>query len=128
MSAGEWSSRPGVAKIVRRDRQDGGASKARCRRERHAVQSCVDVRKRTAERHRGVDFPGKRVGLVGTGSTGIQATPVIARQAEHLYVFQRTPNYSIPARNHPLTAEELDEIKANYAEIRRKCRESYAGF
>ena len=78
--------------------------------------------------HEVVDFTGKRVGLVGTGSTGIQAAPVIAEQAEHLYVFQRTPNYSVPARNYPLTPEQLGEIKANYAEIRRRCRESYAGF
>src|SRR3954451_1335953 len=78
--------------------------------------------------HEGVDFKGKRVGLIGTGSTGIQAAPVIAQQAEHLYVFQRTPNYSVPARTHPLTPEQLSEIKGNYAEIRRKCRESYAGF
>ena len=78
--------------------------------------------------HEGVDFTGKRVGLVGTGSTGIQAAPVVAEQAEHLYVFQRTPNYSVPARNYPLTPEQLGEIKANYAEIRRRCRESYAGF
>src|SRR4051794_1304089 len=76
----------------------------------------------------GVDFAGKRVGLIGTGSTGIQATPVIAEQASKLFVFQRTPNYSVPARNCPLTPEQLAEIKANYAEIRRKCRESYAGF
>jgi len=78
--------------------------------------------------HEGVDFAGKRVGLIGTGSTGIQATPVIAEQADHLFVFQRTPNYSVPARNHPLTADQLAEIKTNYAEIRRRCRESYAGF
>src|SRR3954469_21607103 len=52
--------------------------------------------------HEGVDFPGQRVGVVGTGSTGIQAIPVIARQAKHLTVFQRTPNYSIPARNGPM--------------------------
>ena len=78
--------------------------------------------------HEGVDFARKRVGLIGTGSTGIQATPVIAEQADRLWVFQRTPNYSVPARNHPLTAEQLREIRANYAEIRRKCRESFAGF
>ena len=53
--------------------------------------------------HEGVDFTGKRVGLIGTGSTGIQATPVIAAQADHLTVFQRTANYSVPARNEPLT-------------------------
>jgi cation diffusion facilitator CzcD-associated flavoprotein CzcO len=52
--------------------------------------------------HEGVDFKGKHVGVVGTGSTGIQAIPVIAEQAKHLTVFQRTANYSIPARNVPL--------------------------
>jgi cation diffusion facilitator CzcD-associated flavoprotein CzcO len=78
--------------------------------------------------HEGVDFHGKRVGLIGTGSTGIQATPVIAADAAHLTVFQRTPNYSVPARNFPLTAEQLGEIKANYGEIRRKTRESFGGF
>ena len=77
---------------------------------------------------KGVDFSGKRVGLVGTGSTGIQATPVIAAQAEHLTVFQRTPNFSVPARNAPLAREDWAEIKANYREIRRVVRESRAGF
>ncbi|HWE54189.1 MAG TPA: NAD(P)/FAD-dependent oxidoreductase [Acidimicrobiales bacterium] len=76
----------------------------------------------------GVDFSGQRVGLIGTGSTGIQSTPVIARAAEHLYVFQRTPNYSIPARNHEMTEERNREIKNTYAEIRRRCRDSFAGF
>ena len=52
--------------------------------------------------HEGVDFTGKHVGVIGTGSTGIQAIPVIAEQAKHLTVFQRTANYSIPARNVPL--------------------------
>jgi cation diffusion facilitator CzcD-associated flavoprotein CzcO len=75
-----------------------------------------------------VDFVGKRVGLIGTGSTGIQATPVIAAEASHLWVFQRTPNYSVPARNFPLTPERTRQIKANYGEIRRKARESFAGF
>jgi cation diffusion facilitator CzcD-associated flavoprotein CzcO len=78
--------------------------------------------------HEGVDFTGKRVGLIGTGSTGIQATPVIAAQADHLTVFQRTPNYSVPARNIPLTDEQLTDIKANYGEIRRKARASFGGF
>ena len=55
--------------------------------------------------HEGVDFTGKRVGVVGTGSTGIQAIPVITAQAQHVTVFQRTANYSIPARNQPLTEE-----------------------
>ncbi len=78
--------------------------------------------------HEGVDFSGKRVGLIGTGSTGIQATPVIAAEADHLTIFQRTPNFSIPARNAPLDAETAAEIKANYAEIRQRCRESGHGF
>jgi cation diffusion facilitator CzcD-associated flavoprotein CzcO len=78
--------------------------------------------------HEGVDFSGKRVGLIGTGSTGIQATPVIAAEADHLTVFQRTPNYTVPARNTPLSAEQLADIKANYREIRRKARESFGGF
>jgi cation diffusion facilitator CzcD-associated flavoprotein CzcO len=68
---------------------------------------------------RDVDFSGKRVAVIGTGSSGIQTIPIIAEQAAHLYVFQRTPNYSIPAGNRPLSTEELDEIKAGYAERRR---------
>ncbi|MEE6138455.1 NAD(P)/FAD-dependent oxidoreductase [Mycobacterium sp. 050128] len=65
-----------------------------------------------------VDFTGKRVAVIGTGSSGIQSIPIIAEQAAHLYVFQRTPNYSVPARNAPLSADELDEIKAGYAQRR----------
>jgi cation diffusion facilitator CzcD-associated flavoprotein CzcO len=78
--------------------------------------------------HDGVDFSGRRVGLIGTGSTGIQATPVIAAEADHLTVFQRTANYSIPARNEPLLPERVAEIKANYDEIRETCRSSDFGF
>ncbi len=69
--------------------------------------------------HEGVDFAGKRVGMIGTGSTGIQAAPVIARQAAHLTVFQRTANYSIPARNAPLSPEFKRWVRENHAEIRR---------
>ncbi|SDE39919.1 flavin-containing monooxygenase [Belnapia rosea] len=69
--------------------------------------------------HEGVDFTGKRVGLIGTGSTGIQATPVIAETAAHLTVFQRTANYSVPAHNAPLTPEFKAWVKENHAEIRR---------
>jgi cation diffusion facilitator CzcD-associated flavoprotein CzcO len=69
--------------------------------------------------HGGVDFTGKRVGQIGTGSTGIQAAPVIAAQAAHLTVFQRTANYSVPARNGPLSPEFLRWSKGNTAEIRR---------
>ena len=69
----------------------------------------------------GVDFTGKRVGLIGTGSSGIQAVPVIAEQAEHLYVFQRTPNFSVPAANSPLDKDWVAAYKKNY----RKHREFY---
>ncbi len=69
--------------------------------------------------HEGVDFTGKRVGMIGTGSTGIQAAPVIAEAAAHLTVFQRTANYSIPARNAPLTPEFKRYVREHHAEIRR---------
>jgi cation diffusion facilitator CzcD-associated flavoprotein CzcO len=72
--------------------------------------------------HDGVDFSGKRVGVVGTGSTGIQAIPVIARTAAHLTVFQRTANYSVPARNGPLTETFRRWVRENTAEIRRITR------
>ena len=72
--------------------------------------------------HEGVDFTGKRVGQIGTGSTGIQAAPVIAATAQHLTIFQRTANYSVPARNGPLSAEDQRSIKANYPEIWQKAR------
>ena len=68
--------------------------------------------------HEGVDFTGKRVGQIGTGSTGIQAAPVIAGQAQHLTVFQRTPNYSVPARNGPLSEEFKQYVHDNFDEIR----------
>jgi cation diffusion facilitator CzcD-associated flavoprotein CzcO len=69
--------------------------------------------------HDHVDFTGKRVAVIGTGSSGIQSIPIIAEQAAHLYVFQRTPNYSVPAGNKLLSPEELADIKAGYAERRR---------
>jgi cation diffusion facilitator CzcD-associated flavoprotein CzcO len=69
--------------------------------------------------HEGVDFRGKRVGQIGTGSTGIQSAPVIAETAAHLTVFQRTANYSVPARNGPLTPEFKRYVRENTAEIRR---------
>ncbi|MBN8963565.1 MAG: NAD(P)/FAD-dependent oxidoreductase [Rhizobiales bacterium] len=73
--------------------------------------------------HEPVDFTGKRVAVIGTGSSGIQSIPIIAGQASELTVFQRTPNFSVPARNAPLSREERDFFRANYAEIRRKARE-----
>ncbi|MGH3563819.1 MAG: flavin-containing monooxygenase, partial [Mycobacterium sp.] len=69
--------------------------------------------------HEDIDFTGKRVGVIGTGSSGIQAIPCVAKQAEQLYVFQRTANYSVPAGNVPLEEETRREQKATYAERRR---------
>jgi cyclohexanone monooxygenase len=69
--------------------------------------------------HEGVQLKGKRVGLIGTGSSGIQVTPVLAEQAEHLYVFQRTPNYSLPALNRPMDDEYEQGWKQNYPERRK---------
>lgn len=77
--------------------------------------------------HEGVDFTGKRVGQIGTGSTGIQAVPVIAEAAKHLTVFQRTANYSIPAQNGPLSAEFKKWAKENTGEIRRTMHASTNG-
>ena len=77
--------------------------------------------------HEGVDFTGQRVGMVGTGSTGIQAAPVIAETAAHLTVFQRTANYSVPARNVPLGAEFQRYVKENRAEINRTMRATTNG-
>ncbi|GLY65439.1 flavin-containing monooxygenase [Amycolatopsis taiwanensis] len=77
--------------------------------------------------HREVDFTGRRVGVIGTGSSGIQCAPVIARQAAHLYVFQRTANFSIPAQNQPHTPQSRAAYKATYAERRRKSRASGGG-
>jgi cyclohexanone monooxygenase len=73
--------------------------------------------------HETVDFTGQRVGVIGTGSSGIQSVPVIAEQASHLTVFQRTANFSIPARNAVLTEEERQTFRAKYPEIRRFARE-----
>jgi cyclohexanone monooxygenase len=73
--------------------------------------------------HEPVDFTGLRVGVIGTGSSGIQSVPVIAEQASQLTVFQRTANFSIPARNAALTSEEREAFRTNYPEIRRFARE-----
>jgi cyclohexanone monooxygenase len=73
--------------------------------------------------HEQIDFTGKRVAVIGTGSSGIQSVPVIAGQASQLTVFQRTANFSIPARNAMLTEEEREAFRAKYPEIRRFARE-----
>jgi cation diffusion facilitator CzcD-associated flavoprotein CzcO len=68
----------------------------------------------------GVNFAGMRVAVIGTGSSGVQAIPLIAHEAKHLTVFQRTPAYTIPAHHAPNTPEYTRSIKSNYAEFRAK--------
>lgn len=77
--------------------------------------------------HENVRFDGKRVGVIGTGSSGVQSIPVIADTADEVTVFQRTPNFSIPARNRPLTGEEIAERKSCYPQHRRLQRDSPTG-
>jgi cation diffusion facilitator CzcD-associated flavoprotein CzcO len=66
----------------------------------------------------GVDLTDKRVGVIGTGSTGVQLIPVLARQAGHLSVFQRSPAYTLPWKVRAFEPGELDEMKSRYSEIR----------
>ena len=71
-----------------------------------------------------VDFTGKRVGIIGTGSSAIQSLPLIAKEAEHVYLYQRTPNFVVPAQNRSLSDEEVALIKSDYKGFRAK---AYAG-
>ncbi len=77
--------------------------------------------------HQPVDFAGERVGVIGTGSSGVQTIAVVAEQAAQLTVFQRTPNFSIPAWNQPLAPEQQAAWKANYAEHRARARDTRSG-
>ena len=77
--------------------------------------------------HTGVDFTGKRVGVVGTGATAVQAIPEIAQQAKHLTVFQRTANYCVPARNGKVDPEVVKARKADYEGVIKRTRESFFG-
>ena len=70
----------------------------------------------------GVDLAGKRVGIIGTGSSAVQAIPLIAEAAEHLTVFQRTPNYSFPARNTAHDRQRVREFVENFADYRARAR------
>jgi cation diffusion facilitator CzcD-associated flavoprotein CzcO len=76
---------------------------------------------------RNVELEGKRVAIIGTGSSGMQMTPVIAQVAKHLTVFQRTPNYSVPAANAPVSDEEDRRVKANYRARREQAANSPSG-
>ena len=77
--------------------------------------------------HEEVSFAGKRVGVVGTGSSAIQSIPVIAAKASHLTVFQRQANYTIPARNAPLDPVAYAEIRETYGELRREAKKTPTG-
>jgi len=93
--------------------------------------------------HHEIDFSDQQVGIIGTGSSAIQSIPLIAEQAKHLYVFQRTPHYTVPARNQPLQSDPktqhpgrkaygydedmtVEEIKADYLGLRQRALESFA--
>ena len=78
--------------------------------------------------HEKVDFSGKRVGVIGTGATAVQLIPIVAKEAGHLTVFQRTPNYCAPLRNSEVTPETQSQWKADYPEMFKRCRETPAGF
>ena len=77
--------------------------------------------------HDGVDFTGKRVAVIGTGSSGIQSIPIIAEQADELTVFQRTPNFSMPAHNGPIPAAKQAAIEGRCEEYREQARWSLGG-
>lgn len=74
-----------------------------------------------------VDLRGKRVALIGTGSSGVQVLPEVAKQAAHVTVFQRTPNFSAPGHNRPLSADDIAQMKAVYTQHRAAQRDSYGG-
>ena len=77
--------------------------------------------------HEGVDFTGKRVAVIGTGSSGIQSIPLIAEQAARLTVFQRTPNFSIPAHNGPPAPDSLESLRQDRGAYREAARHSRGG-
>lgn len=77
--------------------------------------------------HESVDFAGKRVGLIGTGSTGIQVVQEVGRQAGELFVFQRTPSFTLPMRNHTIDAKYAAEIKRHYPGMREASRNNPTG-
>ncbi|KQX19944.1 cyclohexanone monooxygenase [Variovorax sp. Root434] len=77
--------------------------------------------------HQPVDFAGKRVGVIGTGSTGIQIVQEVGKEAGELFVFQRTPSFTMPMRNEALEPDYVAEVKRNYASIRESARNSAVG-
>jgi cation diffusion facilitator CzcD-associated flavoprotein CzcO len=91
------------------------------------IDKFAGLRLHTARWPQDVDLSGLRVGVIGTGSTGIQLIPELARQASELFVFQRTPNYSVPAVNRTLGSDDIAEIKAHYPERRKLNRSARSG-
>lgn len=77
--------------------------------------------------HESVDFTGQKVAVIGTGSSGVQAIPEIAKEASELFVFQRTPNFSVPAENGPLDQDLWKEVKENYRDIRETAKHTPTG-
>jgi len=75
-----------------------------------------------------VDFTGKRVAVIGTGSSGVQIIPVIAREVESLTVYQRTANWCTPLNNRPITPEEQRQLRADFVAIRETLNTSVSGF
>ena len=77
--------------------------------------------------HEGVDFTGQRVAVIGTGSSAVQSIPIIAEQAKRLFVFQRTPNYVVPAHNAALDPEYVKAVKAEYPTMRARAKRNMTG-
>jgi cation diffusion facilitator CzcD-associated flavoprotein CzcO len=75
-----------------------------------------------------ISFSGKRVGVIGTGATGVQVIQEVAKTVGELFVFQRRPNWCAPLHNSPIEAEEMRQIKANYADIFKRCSETFGAF
>ena len=77
--------------------------------------------------HEKVHFKGKKVGIIGTGSSGVQSIPEIAKEAERLFVFQRTPQYVAPANNYPYTNEEMNRLKTNFQLLKQQMKSTMFG-
>ncbi|MEC7464879.1 MAG: NAD(P)/FAD-dependent oxidoreductase [Pseudomonadota bacterium] len=75
-----------------------------------------------------VDFTGKRVGIIGSGSSAIQSAPLISQEAAHVYLYQRTPNFVVPSQNRPLSDEDVDLIKSDYEGFRRQAYAENSAF
>ena len=101
--------------VVAASRHPVGAAGTRHPRDGHFAGTSLFTSRWPKE---GFDLTGKRVGVIGTGSTGVQLIPIVAREALQLYVFQRSPAYTLPWRVRRFEPGELDEMKARYGEIR----------